>query len=81
MKCPTGKGFCRVHWVKCCPIQTDVSDGMKTGETCQFENRGCMQCSVMPSHRQRVLSRALGKVLPHPDRCQRRRENPGNLPV
>jgi hypothetical protein len=27
------------------------------------------------SHGQRVLSRAPGKVLPHPDRCQRRREN------
>ena len=45
MKCPTGKGFCRVHWVKCCPIQTDVSDGVKTGETCQFKNRGRMQYS------------------------------------
>jgi hypothetical protein len=32
MKCPTGKGFCPVYLVKHCPIQTDVSDGMKTGE-------------------------------------------------
>ena len=36
-------------------IQTDVSDGVKTGETCQFENRGRMQRSVMPSHRKRFL--------------------------
>ena len=45
-----------MHLIKCCPIQIDVSDGMKTRGTRQFENRGRMQCSVMPSHGQRVFS-------------------------
>ena len=45
-----------MHLVKCFLIQTDVSDGVKTRGTCQFENRGCMQCSVRPSHGQRVFS-------------------------
>ena len=49
MKCPTGKGFCPVHLVKDSPIQTDVSDGIKTGETCQFENCGRMQRSCWVS--------------------------------
>jgi len=43
-----------VHLVKDSPIHPDVSDGVKTKETCQFENRGRMQCSVM-SHRKRFL--------------------------
>ena len=31
--------------VKDCPVHPDVSDGVKTGEISQFENRGRMQCS------------------------------------
>ena len=42
---PQAKVFSPVHLVKYSPIQTDVSDGVKTGETSQFENRGRMQCS------------------------------------
>ena len=43
-----------MHLVKYSPIQTDVSDGVKTGEISQFENRGRMQRFVM-SNRQRFL--------------------------
>ena len=53
-KVPTGKGFSPVHLVECCPIHPDVSDGVRTGEISQFENRGRMQRSAM-SHRQRFL--------------------------
>ena len=32
-----------MHLVKDCPVHLDVSDGVKTGEISQFENRGRMQ--------------------------------------
>ena len=51
---PQAKGFSPVHLVKDSPIQTDVGDGVKTGEISQFENRGRMQRFVM-SNRQRFL--------------------------
>ena len=46
---PQAKGFSPVHLVKDSPIQTDVCDGVKTRGTCQFENRGRMQCSCWVS--------------------------------
>ena len=42
---PQAKVFSPVHLVKDCPVHPDVSDGVKTGEISQFENRGRMQCS------------------------------------
>ena len=51
---PQAKVFSPVHLVKDCPVHPDVSDGVKTGEISQFENRGRMQRFVM-SNRQRFL--------------------------